>query len=92
MDVIAVGVPDKRRGERPVVLYTTLGERALEDGTKQPWTAEEVCKALPATGLANAALPKPADFFQIPEMPINASFKIDLQRTKELALEHLPKE
>jgi acyl-[acyl-carrier-protein]-phospholipid O-acyltransferase/long-chain-fatty-acid--[acyl-carrier-protein] ligase len=69
-------VPDERKGERVVVLHLPLqgmDPRGLSD-------------QLGTLGLPNLGLPGERDFYQINEMPLLGSGKLDLKRLKELAL------
>jgi acyl-[acyl-carrier-protein]-phospholipid O-acyltransferase/long-chain-fatty-acid--[acyl-carrier-protein] ligase len=76
--VLAVTVvSDERRGERVVVLHLPL------NGTDP----RQLGQKLANRGLPNLWLPGPADFFQVEELPILGSGKVDLQRLKELALD-----
>jgi acyl-[acyl-carrier-protein]-phospholipid O-acyltransferase/long-chain-fatty-acid--[acyl-carrier-protein] ligase len=70
-------VPDEKRGERVVVLYTTalVGRVA------------EVSAGLDARGLPNLWLPSQRDFYQVAELPVLGSGKLDLRRVQELAVE-----
>jgi len=70
-------VPDEKRGERLVVLHVPL------NGTDVP----KLCQELGNRGLPNLWLPGERDFFQVPELPILGSGKIDLKRLKDIALE-----
>jgi acyl-[acyl-carrier-protein]-phospholipid O-acyltransferase/long-chain-fatty-acid--[acyl-carrier-protein] ligase len=70
-------VPDEKRGERLVVLHTPL------NGTD----VAKICRELGNRGLPNLWLPGERDFFQLPELPILGSGKIDLKRLKDIALE-----
>jgi acyl-[acyl-carrier-protein]-phospholipid O-acyltransferase / long-chain-fatty-acid--[acyl-carrier-protein] ligase len=70
-------VPDEKRGERLVVLHTHL------NGTD----ARQLCQQLGSKGLPNLWLPGDRDFFEVPELPILGSGKMDLKRLKEIALE-----
>lgn len=70
-------VPDEKRGERLVVLHLPLNGMAVK----------EVCQKLGERGLPNLWLPGERDFFQIPELPILGSGKLDLKRLKEIAVE-----
>jgi acyl-[acyl-carrier-protein]-phospholipid O-acyltransferase/long-chain-fatty-acid--[acyl-carrier-protein] ligase len=70
-------VPDDKKGERVVVLHTTLNGVSLR----------QVCQDLPNRGLPNLGLPGERDFFEIAEMPVLGTGKLDLRRVKELALE-----
>ena len=47
----------------------------------------QVWKKLNEKGLPNLWVPGERDFFQIPELPILGTGKVDLKRVKELALE-----
>lgn len=70
-------VPDEKRGERLVVLYTSL------DGLD----TRRLCQELGGRGLPNLWLPGERDFFSVPELPILGSGKIDLKRLTEIALQ-----
>jgi acyl-[acyl-carrier-protein]-phospholipid O-acyltransferase/long-chain-fatty-acid--[acyl-carrier-protein] ligase len=70
-------VPDEKKGERVVVLHTMLNGVSLR----------QVCQDLPNRGLPNLGLPGERDFFEIAEMPVLGTGKLDLKRVKELALE-----
>jgi acyl-[acyl-carrier-protein]-phospholipid O-acyltransferase/long-chain-fatty-acid--[acyl-carrier-protein] ligase len=68
-------VPDESRGERLIVLYTSLNNhepRALVRG-------------LAGHGLPNLWLPAERDFHKVPELPLLGSGKLDLKRVKEMA-------
>jgi acyl-[acyl-carrier-protein]-phospholipid O-acyltransferase/long-chain-fatty-acid--[acyl-carrier-protein] ligase len=69
-------VPDERRGERLVVLHT-------------PFTSVDryqLCAQLATRGLPNLWLPSERDFYEVPELPVLGTGKLDLKRVKELAL------
>jgi acyl-[acyl-carrier-protein]-phospholipid O-acyltransferase/long-chain-fatty-acid--[acyl-carrier-protein] ligase len=70
-------VPDEKRGERLVVLH--LGLNGVDAG--------QVCDQLGHKGLPNLWLPGPRDFFQVSELPLLGSGKLDLRQLKEMALE-----
>jgi acyl-[acyl-carrier-protein]-phospholipid O-acyltransferase/long-chain-fatty-acid--[acyl-carrier-protein] ligase len=70
-------VPDDRRGERIVVLHTPL------NGLNK----FHVCQQLAQRGLPNLWLPCERDFFEVSELPILGTGKLDLKRVKEIALE-----
>lgn len=70
-------IPVEKRGERLVVLHVPL------NGTD----VSKLCQELGNRGLPNLWLPGERDFFQVPELPILGSGKIDLKRLKEIALE-----
>jgi acyl-[acyl-carrier-protein]-phospholipid O-acyltransferase/long-chain-fatty-acid--[acyl-carrier-protein] ligase len=70
-------VPDEARGERLVVLYTSLpghDPRGLSRG-------------LCARGLPNLWVPGERDFFPVHELPVLGSGKLDLKRVKHMAQE-----
>ena len=68
-------VPDEKRGERLAVLYTReLDINALWD-------------KLNATDFPKLWIPKREDFFQVPEIPLLGSGKLDLKKIKTLACE-----
>lgn len=69
-------IPDPKRGERIIVLHLPL-----------PVGAGELCKQLGERGLPNIYLPSPRDFFQIPELPVLGSGKLDLKKCKQHAQE-----
>ena len=73
--VVVTGVPDAKRGERLVVLYTKLA--------KPPG---EVMDRLADAGLPNLWLPSPDAYFQVDDIPILGTGKPDLRAANELAL------
>jgi acyl-[acyl-carrier-protein]-phospholipid O-acyltransferase/long-chain-fatty-acid--[acyl-carrier-protein] ligase len=75
--LVVTCVPDEMRGERLVVLYTSLPNhepRALVHG-------------LMGRGLPNLWVPSERDFFPVPELPILGSGKVDLKGVQDLAHE-----
>ncbi len=75
--VVAVtGVPDERKGERLVVLHAPLTSLTLD----------ELFDRLKQAGLPNLWLPDRNCFFEVPEIPILGSGKLDLRAVKQLAL------
>lgn len=70
-------VPDTKKGERLVVLHLPLTEAS----------PQELTKKLGERGMPNLYLPGPRDYFQVAELPILGSGKLDLKRCKEKALE-----
>ncbi|MER3440250.1 MAG: hypothetical protein C4296_02580 [Gemmataceae bacterium] len=70
-------IPDDRKGERLVVLHKPL------DGL----SVHELYHRLARSGLPSLWLPDPDAFFEVPEIPVLGSGKLDLQRIKRLALE-----
>ncbi len=71
------GVPDERRGERLVVLHTPLNGVSVQELQRQ----------LDECGLPNLWLPDGRSYFEIAEIPVLGSGKLDQQRVKKLALE-----
>jgi acyl-[acyl-carrier-protein]-phospholipid O-acyltransferase/long-chain-fatty-acid--[acyl-carrier-protein] ligase len=71
---VVTAVPDEARGERLVVLHVGMN------------VAETVQK-LSGRGLPNLWLPRERDFYQVPELPVLGTGKIDLKQCKEIALE-----
>jgi acyl-[acyl-carrier-protein]-phospholipid O-acyltransferase/long-chain-fatty-acid--[acyl-carrier-protein] ligase len=69
------GVPDSARGERLVVLH--------RPARKSP---DLICRELAAAGLPNLWIPAPDMFFEVPELPVLGTGKLDLRRLNELAL------
>jgi acyl-[acyl-carrier-protein]-phospholipid O-acyltransferase/long-chain-fatty-acid--[acyl-carrier-protein] ligase len=74
---VVTAVPDQSKGERLVVLHMPLNGLDVH----QLW------QRLNERGLPNIYIPKERDFYQISEMPILGTGKVDLRRIKELALE-----
>jgi acyl-[acyl-carrier-protein]-phospholipid O-acyltransferase/long-chain-fatty-acid--[acyl-carrier-protein] ligase len=70
-------VPDEKKGERLLVLHTRF----------QDITVTDLVKKLNDCGLPNLWLPDGKCFYEIPEMPVLGSGKLDLQRLKKLGLE-----
>jgi acyl-[acyl-carrier-protein]-phospholipid O-acyltransferase/long-chain-fatty-acid--[acyl-carrier-protein] ligase len=73
---VVTAVPDEKKGERLIVLHVPL------NGTD----VGQVWKKLNEKGLPNLWVPGERDFFQIPELPILGSGKVDLKQCKEIAL------
>ncbi len=75
--VLAVaGVPDERKGERLVVLFT-----------KECGTAEELAAAIERSDLPNLWKPAPACLYEVESVPILANGKMDLAGVKAIARE-----
>jgi acyl-[acyl-carrier-protein]-phospholipid O-acyltransferase/long-chain-fatty-acid--[acyl-carrier-protein] ligase len=72
-------VPDKKRGERIIVLYLA------HDGLNLP----ALLKQLGHRGLPNLWIPDERDSYQVPELPFLGSGKLDLQRLKDMALDQV---
>jgi acyl-[acyl-carrier-protein]-phospholipid O-acyltransferase/long-chain-fatty-acid--[acyl-carrier-protein] ligase len=75
--VLAVtAVPDEKKGERLVVLHTSLD--------KSP---RELCDGLLKAGLPNLFVPGTDSFYQVETLPVLGTGKLDLRAVKQLALE-----
>jgi acyl-[acyl-carrier-protein]-phospholipid O-acyltransferase/long-chain-fatty-acid--[acyl-carrier-protein] ligase len=70
-------VPDDTRGERLVVLHVPHDGMEVAHWWRQ----------LNSRGLPNLWVPSQRDFFNVPELPVLASGKLNLKLVKELALE-----
>jgi acyl-[acyl-carrier-protein]-phospholipid O-acyltransferase/long-chain-fatty-acid--[acyl-carrier-protein] ligase len=77
LSVAVTAVPDVRKGERLIVLYTQLGGRSAQDA----------CKELAARGLPNLWIPGADSFYPVEEIPVLGTGKLDLQKLKQLATE-----
>jgi len=74
--IAVAAVPDEKKGERLVVLHTQLAR-----------SIDELRKGLTAAGLPNLFIPAADSFYQVRELPILGSGKLDLRGIKTLALE-----
>ena len=74
---VVTGVPDESKGERLVVLYIEV----LDFEVKQIW------QQLMTKGLPNLWVPRERDFYQIAEVPVLGTGKLDLKKCKEIALD-----
>jgi acyl-[acyl-carrier-protein]-phospholipid O-acyltransferase/long-chain-fatty-acid--[acyl-carrier-protein] ligase len=74
LKMVVTAVPDPKKGERLVVLYTELG--------RDP---EAVCRALAAGGLPPLWIPSPESFRRVAAIPTLGTGKLDLKRVKDLA-------
>ena len=68
------GVPDEKKGERLVVLYTLPAEQL-----------DQCLEKLPHSGLPNLWLPRADAFFHVSALPYLGTGKLDLRRINELA-------
>jgi acyl-[acyl-carrier-protein]-phospholipid O-acyltransferase / long-chain-fatty-acid--[acyl-carrier-protein] ligase len=75
LKVVVTSVPDPKKGERLVVLYTELVQ-----------TPEDICRALVAAGLPPLWVPSPDSFRRIESIPVLGTGKLDLKRVKDVAL------
>ncbi|MGE3807412.1 MAG: AMP-binding protein, partial [Gemmataceae bacterium] len=76
---VVTAVPDEKKGERLIVLHTPL------TGTD----VHNLWKQLNTKGLPNLWVPAERDFYQVPEIPILGTGKLDLKKVKEIALERV---
>jgi acyl-[acyl-carrier-protein]-phospholipid O-acyltransferase/long-chain-fatty-acid--[acyl-carrier-protein] ligase len=74
--LVVTSVPDARKGERLVVLHLPL----------QGTSPQQLWQELARRGLPNLYLPSPADFYEVPELPLLGTGKLDLKKCKELAV------
>ncbi|MBX9653337.1 AMP-binding protein [bacterium] len=72
--VVVVGVPDTKRGERLVVVHTPLSM-----GTDVLWSR------LKESGVPSIWLPSKSDFYGVDELPLLGTGKIDLRGVKKIA-------
>jgi acyl-[acyl-carrier-protein]-phospholipid O-acyltransferase/long-chain-fatty-acid--[acyl-carrier-protein] ligase len=75
LKVAVTAVPDAKKGERIVVLHTPL-ER----------TPDDICKQLAEAGLPNLWIPSPDSFYQVEEIPVLGTGKVDLRGLKAAAV------
>jgi acyl-[acyl-carrier-protein]-phospholipid O-acyltransferase/long-chain-fatty-acid--[acyl-carrier-protein] ligase len=74
LKLVVTSVPDAKRGERLVVLYTELVQ-----------TPEQICRALAASGLPPLWIPSPDSFRRVPAIPVLGTGKLDLKKVKDVA-------
>jgi acyl-[acyl-carrier-protein]-phospholipid O-acyltransferase/long-chain-fatty-acid--[acyl-carrier-protein] ligase len=74
--VAVTAVPDEKKGERLIVLYTAVAK-----------SIEEMQQALKEAGLPNMFIPTADSFFQVEHLPLLGTGKLDLRGIKDLALE-----
>ncbi len=74
--VAVTSVPDAKKGERLIVLYTTL-----------PKTPEEICRVLTEAGLPQLWIPSPDSFLRVETIPVLGTGKLDLRAVRHLAEE-----
>ncbi len=74
--VAVTALPDERKGERLIVLHTHTDKRP-----------EQISKELAAAHLPNLWIPSPDSFFEVAEIPVLGTGKLDLQKVKQLAQE-----
>jgi acyl-[acyl-carrier-protein]-phospholipid O-acyltransferase / long-chain-fatty-acid--[acyl-carrier-protein] ligase len=76
---VVTGVPDGKKGERLVVLYTLTPEEV-----------KPIIEKLGNSDLPNLWVPRANQFFQVDELPHLGSGKLDLRRVHEIAKEKSP--
>ncbi|MBY0588799.1 AMP-binding protein [bacterium] len=76
--VVVVGVPDKRKGERLVVVHAPMAM-----ATDRLWSE------LKESGVPTIWLPSKTDFFGIEKLPMLGTGKIDLKGVKKIAVERV---
>ena len=77
--VAVTSLPDPKRGERLVVLYTGLGAKG----------PKEVCQELGNGEMPKLWLPGPDDFLNVNVIPILGTGKLDLTRLRQIARERM---
>jgi len=76
--ILAVtSLPDERKGERLVVLHLPLLTTARR----------EMAQRLAERGLPNLWIPGERDYFEVKELPLLGTGKLDLRKVKELAVQ-----
>ncbi len=71
-------VSDERKGERLVVLHRRV-----------PLSADAIRDRLQQAGLPNLWIPAPDSFYEVDEIPVLGSGKLDLKRIQQLAMERV---
>jgi acyl-[acyl-carrier-protein]-phospholipid O-acyltransferase/long-chain-fatty-acid--[acyl-carrier-protein] ligase len=69
-------IPDERKGERLIVVHTRL-EKSLD----------ELRTALAKEGLPNIYIPSPDSYYEVSELPVLGSGKLDLKQIRKIAEE-----
>jgi acyl-[acyl-carrier-protein]-phospholipid O-acyltransferase / long-chain-fatty-acid--[acyl-carrier-protein] ligase len=75
------GVPDRKKGERLVVLHTL-----------EPEELKPVLDRLPESGLPNLWAPRSNQFFHVDELPHLGTGKLDLRGIRDMAMQFSPAE
>lgn len=83
--VAVTRLPDPKRGEKPVVVYTSFSK----DPAQAAVTPEQVCELLKQSGMPALWLPDVRDFVQVDELPVGTTQKLDLKKIEEIAREKL---
>jgi acyl-[acyl-carrier-protein]-phospholipid O-acyltransferase/long-chain-fatty-acid--[acyl-carrier-protein] ligase len=77
--VVVTAIPDRRKGERLIVLYTELGGKS----------PDEIVRELIARDLPKLWIPTADDFLPIEAIPLLGNGKLDVAHLRELALDRL---
>ena len=76
--VAVTAVPDERKGERLIVFHLPTDK-----------TPDQITKQLTADGLPNLWIPDKENFFEVDEIPVLGTGKLDLRAVREMALERV---
>jgi acyl-[acyl-carrier-protein]-phospholipid O-acyltransferase/long-chain-fatty-acid--[acyl-carrier-protein] ligase len=76
LSVAVTAVPDKKKGERLIVLHVKVNR-----------SVEEMQQALQAADLPNIFIPSADSFLEVEQLPILGTGKLDLKGIKEMATE-----
>src|SRR5690606_16329444 len=74
--VCVTAVPDEKKGERLIVLYTETAK-----------SVDDVRAGLRASGLPNLYIPGNEGFIQVDAIPLLGTGKLDLKAAKDMAME-----
>jgi acyl-[acyl-carrier-protein]-phospholipid O-acyltransferase/long-chain-fatty-acid--[acyl-carrier-protein] ligase len=74
--VAVTAIPDEKKGERLIVLHTAVHK-----------TVDEMQQVLKDAGLPNMFIPTADSFFEVDQLPLLGTGKLDLRGIKDLALE-----
>ena len=69
-------VPDEKKGERLIVIHTKLNK-----------PIDDLRKGLSGAGLPNIFIPSSDSFYEVDELPVLGSGKLDLKGVKQIAME-----
>jgi acyl-[acyl-carrier-protein]-phospholipid O-acyltransferase / long-chain-fatty-acid--[acyl-carrier-protein] ligase len=75
LKIVVSSVPDEKKGERLVVLYTDLVQ-----------SPEQICRALAASGLPPLWIPSADSFRRVAAIPVLGTGKLDLKKVRDVAL------
>ncbi len=74
--IAVTAVPDEKKGERLIVLYTQVNK-----------SIDELRKGLSEAGLPNLFIPSADSFLQVAKLPVLGTGKLDLKGIKQMALD-----